>query len=157
MDIQTKHNKITPTKKTLYAVVSIFMIAECVLFFILQTVIDKSIIAISFLSQSFLLYGLMNHYYTLIQIMHIVFAIFMFFIIPFFSQSTLLLLLHVFTCMFTLALRAEYNGCPITKEEGSASKLYDSYLIHSINYNILYCLCGCVSLFRIAYRSYPLV
>ena len=72
---------------------------------------------------------------------------------PLMSQSTMLLCFHVIAFLLTLAVRSEYNGCPITKTEGDTKKIYKNVIIDNINFNVLFFVCGCVSLFRICFRK----
>ena len=139
----------TKSKTFLYITTPLFLVIECALFFYLNASIDQVLIVLCVLTQGALLYGLYNKLSVVIQVAHVIFALFMFLFIPFLGASHAVLCFHVMACLLTLAVRADYGGCPISKSEGDASKIYRSISQLRINYNVLFFVCGCVSLIRV--------
>ena len=149
---------VTQSETFLYIAVSVFICIECVLLLYLNASMDKIIIVVSLLTQGTLLFALYKQLSVVIQITHVIFILFMVICLPFLSMSSVLLGFHVMACLLTLAIRSEYRSCPISNSEGdTTTKIYHNAIHRFMNYNVLYFLCGCISLFRLCVQQLPFV
>ena len=86
----------------------------------------------------------------LLEILHILFLLFVFILIPCFAQSVHLLGLNVICVLVTLAIRAEHSGCALrVLESPEKRKPYDNWIVDQMNFNLLFTFVGIICIIRI--------
>ena len=85
----------------------------------------------------------------LLEILHIVFLLFVFILIPCFAQSIHLLGLNVICVIVTLAIRAEHGMCALrVLESPETRKPYDNWIVDQMNFNLLFTLVGVICIIQ---------
>lgn len=114
---------------------------------------DVVILSCSLVSTMLMQIGIHLRAQLLLEVLHILFLLFVFFVIPCFARSVHLLALNIVCILVTLGIRAEHGMCALRiLESPEERKPYDNWIVDQLNFNVLFALLGIICLMKLAMK-----